>query len=389
MKITKVIIYDVDYGRDFHCRQNPIIVKIETDEGIEGVGEVGLAYGDAAKAAIGMLKELASSYFIGADPRRIEYLWDTLFRKSFWGQGGGPVVYGAMSALDEALWDIKGKWLEVPVYELLGGKMWERIRLYANGWYAHLVEPREYSEKAQEVVADGYNALKFDPFAITRQGKYEFPRRFIDRDLAKLALARVRAVREAVGPDIDIMIEVHGNLGTTAAIEMGRLLEEFKPFFYEEPVDPLNVDALKKVSENVKIPIAGGERVYTRYGFRRFIESQALDIVQPDIGLVGGLTEAKKIAAYAETYNLHVQPHNCGGPVATAVAVQFDFCTTNFIIQEWFPYWADGRYNIITEPLEFLAKDGYFDISHIEGKPGLGVQLNEDYLERFNRIVID
>lgn len=388
MKITKATIYDIDFGRNFHCKQNPVIVRLDTDEGIYGVGEVGLAYGDAAKAAIGMLQNLASGYLIGFDPSKIELMWDIFYRKTFWGQGGGPVIYGAISAIDEALWDIKGKFFGAPVYELLGGKFRDKIRLYANDWYSGLVQPEEYAEAALKVVNDGYNALKFDPFATTINGIWDYPRRDIDSARTRLAIGRIKAVRDSVGSDIDILIEVHGNLGTTAAIQIGREIEQYKPYFYEEPVDPLNVECMKKVSENVNIPIAGGERLYTRYGFREFIEKQALDILQPDINLAGGLTETKKIASYAETYNLHIQPHNCSGPVATAVAVQFDACTNNFIIQEWFPYWyqKDDRLNIVKEPLELQAVDGFLEIND---NPGLGIELNEDFLKNFNKIIID
>ena len=217
MKITKVQVYDVDYGSDYRTGWNPVIIRIVTDEGLYGAGEVALAYGNAAKAGIGMVRDLASGFLIGADPTRIEYIWETLFRRSFWGQGGGPVVYGAMSAIDEALWDIKGKMLGVPVYELMGGKLWDNIRLYANDWYFGLVSPQDYAEGALKVVADGYDALKFDPFGVPPHGGWEYPRRAIDAKWAQLGFDRVKAVREAVGPDVDILIEVHGNLGTTAA----------------------------------------------------------------------------------------------------------------------------------------------------------------------------
>jgi galactonate dehydratase len=387
MKISKVIIYDINLGKDFHSQWNPIIIKIETDEGIYGLGEVGLAYGNASKAAFGILRDFSSAYLIGFDPNQIELMWDKLFRRTFWGQGGGPVIFGGISAIDEALWDIKGKMLGVPVYELLGGKVRDKIRVYANDWYSGLVHPEEYAEAASKVKADGFNALKFDPFATSESKEWDYPPRNIDSQRAKLAVERVKAVRNAVGDDVDILIEVHGNLGTTAAIQIGKQLEEFKPFFYEEPVDALNVDCMKKVSENVNIPIAAGERLYTRYGFRQYIEKQAVDILQPDINLAGGLSEAKKIASYAETYNLHVQPHNCGSPVATAVSVNFDACTTNFIIQEWFPYWhrKDDRLNIVKESFEPCAKDSYFSIPN---KPGLGVELNDSFVQKFDCVEI-
>jgi galactonate dehydratase len=186
-----------------------------------------------------------------------------------------------------------------------------------------------------------------------------------------------------VGPDVDILVEVHGNLGVTSAIEMGRRLEELRPFFYEEPVDAMNVDAMLKVSQNVRIPIAAGERLYTRYGFREYIEKQVLDILQPDMGLAGGLSEVKKIAAHAETYDMHIQPHNCAGPVSTAMAVQLDTCITNFIIQEWFPYRENRVYELVEQALEPLTTDGY----HVPSDaPGLGVTLNRQVADRYARI---
>jgi len=195
-----------------------------------------------------------------------------------------------------------------------------------------------------------------------------------------MAYERVKAVCEAVGPEVDILIEVHGNLGTTSAIQMGKRFEEFHPFFYEEPVDALNVECMKKVMENVNIPIAAGERLYTRYGFRQYIEEQAVDILQPDVGLAGGITEVKKIAAYAETYNLHVQPHNCAGPVATAAAVQLDACMTNFIIQELFPYHDERLLQLAKEPLESKVVDGYLEIPDA---PGLGIELNDEVIRQY------
>jgi len=267
-----------------------------------------------------MVKHLAGRFLIGADPFRAEQLWDEMYRRTFWAQGGGPVVFGGMSAIDEALWDIKGKALGVPVYELLGGRVWDKLRVYANGWYHGCVTPEDYAEGAQRVVADGYTAIKFDPFAYSAEGTWDYPRRALDLDRADLAYARVEAVRDAVGPKVDILVEVHGNLGTTSAIQMGKRLEALKPFFYEEPVDALNVECMRKVAENVDIPLAAGERLYTRYGFRPYIEGQILDVLQPDIGLAGGIMETKKIATYAETYGIHVQPHNCAGPISTAAS---------------------------------------------------------------------
>jgi galactonate dehydratase len=389
MKVASADIYDVSLAG-----WNPVILRLWTDEGLYGLGEVALAYGVGRSGGMGMLEDLLGRFVIGADPWRVDGMWHTLFRQTFWAQGGGPVVYGAMSAIDEALLDIKGKALGVPVYELLGGKTRDRIRVYANGWYGNRGEggrrmcgaPEEYAEAALETIADGFDALKFDPFFATVEGKTRLPERALSRETADLAYDRVAAVREAVGPEIDILVEVHGNLGTTSAIEMGRRLAELDPFFYEEPVDAMNVECMLKVSQNVPIPIAAGERLYTRYGFREYIERQAIDILQPDLGLAGGITEGKKIASYAETYDLHVQPHNCGGPVCTAASVQLDACITNFIIQEWFPYRGPDFLELVDEPLEPRVEASEVVIPE---RPGLGLALNEPAIARYPSVHIE
>jgi len=346
-------------------------VKVLTDEpGVYGLGE-GSILGQES-LVIALLKEWSEQYLTGKDPLDSEVHWTRLHNDYL--VRGGRAAGTALSAIDIALWDLKGKVLGQPVFRLLGGAHTRRIRVYANGWYTNPGTPEQNAEEARKVVAMGYTAMKFDPFLITPQGKRISPVRILDKDFEDYAFDRVAAVREAVGPRVDILVEVHGNLSTDTAIRMGKRLEALKPFAYEEPVDPFNVDAMKKVSENVNIPIAGGERLYTRYGFRQFIEKQALDILQPDVGNTGGIMETKKIAAMGEVYNMHVQPHNCAGPIATAAAVQVDACITNFIIQELFPYRSEGNYAIVDDAPERRVKDSYLDI---QAKPGLGVELNE------------
>jgi galactonate dehydratase len=390
MKIVAADIYDVD----LHPWKPPIILRLVTDEGIDGLGEFPLAYGAGRQAAIGMLKELVEGFVLGADPALIEAMWHTLFRRTFWAQGGGPIIYGGMSTIDEALWDIKGKELGRPIYDLLGGNVRDSLRVYANGWYSgewapengRLPQtPEEYGEIAAKVVELGYDALKFNPFGAPRGQHRPRSERILEPWRADLGYARVKAVREAVGPQVEIMVECHGWFGTASAIEMGRRLVDLNPYFYEEPVDAMNVACMKKVSENVPLQIAAGERLYTRYMFREYIEAQVLDIIQPDVGLAGGITEVAKIAAHAETYDLHVQPHNCHGPIATAAAAQLDACMTNFIIQELVPFREQIAYDLVYEPLEMQVKDGYMPIP--EG-PGLGVTLNQGLVSRCPRIHI-
>lgn len=388
MKIVAADIYDTN----LHEYKPPIILRLITDEGQYGLAEFPLAYGAGRQAAIGMLQDLVEGHVLGSDPMRIEEMWQRLFRRTFWGQGGGPIVYGGISAVDVALWDIKGKVFGCPIYELLGGKVHDRLRGYANGWYSgewapgdgwRPIWPQEYGELAREVIALGYDALKFDPFGAPPNSNWGFHSRDLAPERADLAYERVAAVREAVGPEVDVLVEVHGWLGTRSAIQWGQRIEELDPYVYEEPLDAMNVACMRKVSERVNIPLAAGERLYTRYQFREYIEQQVIDLLQPDIGLAGGITEVKKIAAMAETYDLHVQPHNCHGPIATAAAVQLDACCTNFLIQELVPFRDRITYEIVNEPPELEIEDGHLVVPD---RPGLGVTLNEEMASRCPRI---
>lgn len=387
MKIRKVTVYNVTLDADPDgTKQNPIVIRIDTDEGIYGCGEVGLAYGVGGQASINMVADLATKFLIGTDPQKVEWVWDQVFRQTFWGQGGGPIIYGALSAIDQALWDIKGKSVGLPAYQLMGGLVNEELRVYANGWYRKLNDPQEYYDAAKAVAEKGFTAMKLDPFKLDEHGKLIYPRRHTTRARHDIAFERLAAVRDAIGPNVDIMVEIHGNLGVMDAIKFGRRIEQLDPYFMEEPLDAMNVEAMRKVSERVNVPIAAGERLYTRYQFRPYIEQQALDILQPDIGLCGGITEAKKIAAQGEVYNLHVQPHNCGGPISTAACVQVDAVITNFCIQEVFPFFPDGRYNIVENPYETEIEGGVIKVRDL---PGIGVTLNEDFMSRFDTKVVE
>ncbi len=379
MKVTEIKIYQVSIGGRY-----PVLVQIITDAGITGVGEAAVAYGTGATAAAAMLKELAESFILGKDPFNIEALWSEMYDHTFWAKGGGPIIFSGISAIEEALWDIKGKALNAPVYELLGGKFRDQIRVYANGWSFRATEPDEFAREAQRVLKDGYTAMKLYPLAtslLDAQGHIRHVScRSIDRKAEDLAVARVRAVREAVGPEIDIMLDMSSELTTDAIIRIARKVEDQDIMFLEEPVDPFNTEALKKVSEKVNMPIAVGERLYTRYGFRRVLELQAADILQPDIGNTGGIMEVKKIAAMAEVYNMRVQPHICASPVSTAAALQLDACIPNFIIQELYPYRIPEHFEIVDHAPELDIKNGFLPIPD---KPGLGVELVEERVKPF------
>jgi galactonate dehydratase len=354
MKIT-----DVKTLIAFAGWRNFIFVKVFTDEGIVGVGEASLEWNELAVA--GAIRNL-SPLVIGRDPSRIEELWRSMYRDPYW--RGGPVITTALSGIEQALWDIAGKRLGVPVYQLLGGKYREKLRAYANAWYKGAITPEDFAERAVQTVEKGYTALKWDPF-----GSADLTMDFEER---KRAVGIVRAVREAVGEKIDLLIEVHGRLNPATAIEMARQLEEFQPFWYEEPVPPDNLEALSKVAAATTIPIATGERLYTKYGFRELLSSQAADIIQPDLCHAGGILEVKKIAAMAEAWYVPVAPHNPNGPVGTAATVHLGACTPNFLILEYFCEDEEWLFEIVEEPLRFEKGEVI-----IPERAGLGIELKE------------
>jgi galactonate dehydratase len=268
--------------------------------------------------------------------------------------------------------------LDVPVYELLGGKCRDSVRMYANGWSFRAHTPDEFARAAEKVVRDGYSALKMYPLANplggdNRHGQIRHvSQRALTREAEDLAVARVKAVRDAVGPHVDLMADMSGELTTDAIIRLARRFDEFDLFFLEEPVDPFDPEGMRRVNDEVQMPIAAGERLYTRYGFRRLLELRAVDIVQPDVGNTGGIMETKKIAAMAEAFNMRIQPHVCAGPVLTAATLQLDACLTNLLIQEVYPYRVPEHFAIVDQAPELEIRDGYCPIPE---RPGLGVSL--------------
>ncbi|MDR2179223.1 MAG: mandelate racemase/muconate lactonizing enzyme family protein [Synergistaceae bacterium] len=395
MKINRVEIFDCEVNRKDPTMAafNPVLIRVGTDEGLSGIGEVGLAYGNASKAAVGIIRDLGK-LIIGRDPMKIEALWEYLFRGTFWGMGGGPVIYGGISAIDIACWDIRGKALNAPIYQLLGGKTKEELRTYASqlqfDWdpqYKRLTEPPQYAEAARKALAEGYDSIKVDPIMIDRHGKrpnesdesWNFYG-ILKADQLRMAVDRVRAMREATGPDVDIIIEIHSYLGANSAKQLGRALEEFNIFYYEEPIYPLNVENMGEVADKVKIPIASGERIYTRWGYRPFLEKGALAVIQPDLCLVGGITEGKKICDFANVYDATVQVHVCGGPVSTAAALQIEATIPNFIIHEHHTYALKSAIRELCK-YDYQPENGMFRAPDL---PGLGQELNDavvkDYL---------
>ena len=388
MKITSVDIIDVANDlQSSTSKWRPVVVKINTDEGICGYGEVGMAYGVGASAGFGMAKDLAK-LTIGMDPMQNEAIWDKMQKKTFWGQGGGTVVSAGMSAIDIALWDIKGKALNVPVYQLLGGKCRDSVRTYASqlqfGWgkakaKSILVEPKQYADAALQALADGYDSIKvdvneMDEFGNVKKRNLCGPQ---PQKVLRVGYDRLKAMREAVGPDVDIIVEAHALTDSTSAIQFGQMIEELGVFFYEEPVMPLNPKQMKKVADNVNIPIAAGERVYTRWGFRPFFEDGSLSVIQPDLGTCGGITECKKICDMAHVYDMTCQVHVCGGPIMTAASLHLEAAIPNFAIHELHRY-ALLEANTSTCKYDYLPKNGMYEIPNL---PGIGQELTEECIK--------
>jgi galactonate dehydratase len=349
--------------------RNLTFVRVITDEGLEGVGEVRMI--NHTDALLGYLAEAAPNHVLGHDPAAVEDLVHRMYRDDY--ARPGEVAMSAIATLEIACWDIVGQALGRPVYQLLGGAVRDRIKAYANGWYTVERTPEEFHAAARRVVEKGYRALKFDPFGA---GYYE-----LERDERRQVIALVEAVRDAVGPDAEILIEMHGRFNPATAVELSRELERFNPSWVEEPVPPENLAALKKAAGKITIPIATGERIHTRYDYRELLELQAADIIQPDITHFGGLLETKKLAAWAEAYYVLVAPHNVGGPVSTAAALHFAASTPNFKIQEHFNDFAEDWVKALA-PGNPEVVDGYFALPQ---GPGLGVKLDLDAIERHPR----
>ena len=344
--------------------RNLTVVKVSTDEGLSGLGEVRMV--GHTDALLGYLQEGAPRHVIGSDPFRTEDLVRRLMRDDF--ARMGEIAMSGVAALEIACLDIKGQALGVPIYELLGGRVHDRIPAYANGWYTVERTPEEFHKAATAVKERGYRALKFDPFG---PGHYE-----LSREERLRSLSLVEAVRDAVGPEIEILIEMHGRFTPAQAIRISRDLESFDPSWIEEPVPPENLKALQKVSEQVNIPVATGERIHVRHEMRELFELQACDICQLDVTHFGGLEEAKKVAGWAEAYYVMMAPHNVGGPISTMANLHLDATLTNFKIQEHFNDFADSWIKTVEQGMpEVDPADGCFPIPTA---PGLGITLDED-----------
>jgi galactonate dehydratase len=348
--------------------KNWLFVKLETDAGLHGWGE---AYTQADRdTAIQEHVRQLGRYLVDRDPFQIKH-FTTMAYTDFASKRGAMDVYCAISAIEQAMWDLVGKATGQPVYNLLGGGCRPRIRVYANGWSGGARSPGQLAEKAAAVVARGFTALKFDPFPNPW-------RAYIDRTAEEHALERVRAVREAVGPEVEILVEVHRRLAPMHAVRVARALEPYRPFWYEEPVSARDLDGLAEVRSQIAIPVVTGEELYCKREFRPALEQRAADILNPDVCCCGGILELREIAAMAEPYHVAVSPHNYNSTtVGLAATLHAAAGMPNFLIAEYFLNFEAVGAEIAIEP--FQVEEGYISLPTA---PGLGIELDEGALAR-------
>jgi len=345
-----------------------VFLELETDTGLVGVGEVRMVSRTATVVAC--LEELAPRYVLGADPFDVERLAWNVQRAEY--HRPGEVAQSALACFDVACWDLIGQSLGVPVWKLLGGRVRDRIPAYANGWYQAQREPDVIARLAERVVAKGYRGLKLDPFGAASAE--------LDPAERRRAVAIVAAVREAVGPDVDLLVEMHGRFTPAVASRLARLLEPYDPAWIEEPTSPENPLAYRQVRAATTLPIATGERAHTPEDIRGFIEGGLVDIVQVDLTHYGGFLPMKRLAGWADAYGLLLAPHNVCGPVGTMANLHFAVATTNYQRLEHFNDFADEWvHELVDASPRVDPSDGCFGVPE---RPGLGLTLDHDACRR-------
>jgi galactonate dehydratase len=364
----------VDYEL-FEVPPRWLFLRVETSDGLVGWGEP-IVEG-RAKTVRAAVEELMDTYLLRKSPGRIEDHWQTMYRGGFY--RGGPVLMSAIAGIDQALWDLKGKRFGVPVYELLGGKARDRVRVYQ--WIGG-DRPTEVGEAAREKVDEGFSALKMNATAELR--------RIDSPGTVQAAVDRLASVRDVVGPDVDVGVDFHGRATKSMAKRLVRALEPYEPMFVEEPVLPEHNDALPDIAAHTSTPIATGERMFSRWDFKPVLESGGVDVIQPDLSHAGGITEVKKIAAMAEAYDVALAPHCPLGPIALASCIHVDTCSPNALIQEQS---LNIHYNETSDMLGYLQNPGVFDYDGgyvtVPDGPGLGVELDESFIRQQSERTVD
>ena len=355
-----------------HARmRNWIFVKVITDQpGLWGWGEATLEW--HTRAVVGAVEDI-TQLLIGEDPRRIEHLWQMMYRQHFW-HGNGIVRGTAISGIDIALWDILGKVHGVPVHQLWGGPVRDYIRLYCHlgggkmedFYETDVSDPKRFGELAQQAVADGFTAFKSMAVPPTMSLEGNAPVRYAERCVA--------AMRDAVGPDIEIMVDCHARPSPRMGMLFAKALEPYDLYFFEEPCWPETIDDIALIQRAVKTPIATGERLVSQHAFREVLEKRACSVLQPDITHCGGLTEARRIGAMAEAYRVSLAPHNPQGPVSTAASLELGFATPSYMICESVHSDVPWRQDVVTEGFTVEPKGR---IVRPNTRPGLGIEINE------------
>ena len=387
MKITKIELLTTG-GLDII---NFTFCRVWTDEGIYGDGEVAGIHG-SGHAAFAMLQDCAK-YLLGRDPMQTELIWEDIYKSSFFGQNGGPVVFNAISAYDIALWDIKGKFFGVPVSTLLGGKSRDEMRCYASqlqdGWWPldekgyskphTAITIAELQESARQAVAEGYTCVKLDCLNYDANGvrpTRAMREQILEPDMLRLFKARIAAVREAIGPDVQLIVENHSRLDAAGAIQIANIAKDYDILYFEEPNTPSAVGT-EYLKEKIDIPIALGERVYTRWQYIPYFENRSVRVIQPDISNCGGYTETKKVCDMAHAYDLAVQIHTCGSPLSTHIALQLEAVIPNFAIHE---------HHSLLRNIEYpITKYNWHPVNGklpVPTEPGIGNELTEEAWKR-------
>ena len=342
-----------------------VFVEVHTDEGLTGLGEA-LPY--QATGVLGSLCQLGEA-IRGANPFQVEYHWERFYRSG--------AHLPALSALETAMWDIIGQALGTPIYNLMGGACHERIHVYADGFFREgQPTPEVYAQKAQEAVSQGFDALKMDVDDFLPSGK-ALNRSISPAELRNIA-ETVKAIRNAVGDDVDLGMDCHWAFDVSSAVKLGKTLEPYDLMWLEDPIPSGNVTALAKVRAKVGIPICTGEVLETRFAFREMLEEGAADILMPDLARTGGILEMKKIAAYADTYYVSIAPHNMMGPVATMASVHLCACIPNFRILEYQMGDVAWRDDLVDKPLSLQAGN-----LELPTDPGLGIRLNHAQVSKY------
>ncbi|MEC4670056.1 MAG: galactonate dehydratase [Nitrospirales bacterium] len=340
-----------------------LLIRVYCEDGTVGIGEGGV---HGWQRPTETMVKTCEPYLLGKDPSLIEHHYQFLYRNSHF---MGSVINGALSAIDIALWDIKGKRLDVPIFELMGGKTREKVRCYM---HVNGDTPEALAAEAVNAVEAGFTAVRFSAFG---------PEFWLHRsysEWADEAVRRVGTLREAVGSGIDICIEIHRQMNPAESIALGRRLEQFHPYFYEDPMLPDSPGAMGFIQEQCNLPIATGERFTSIFEYQQLLESRACAYVRPDLCLCGGLTGCKKVASMAEAHHVKVIPHNPLSPVSTAACVQLDACIPNFALQEYTGESEPPKSELLVEPIKL--KDGYLIVPEA---PGLGIELNEAAIAKY------